>query len=237
LKLIDAEKVLSVQVHPDGEAAERLGGRPKTESWVVLAAEPTSCLYLGLRRGVTREQLAEATKGSSLEHLINRVAVEPGDVIFIPAGTIHAIGGGLVLAEMQQASDTTYRLHDWGRVGLDGEPRQLHVEQALESIHFDQPDPPPWRPRRGPGRVVEGPDFTIELANLEKGGSASYERVRPMVVLCLEGRLEVAAGKKADRDQETILAKGECALIPAAAGGCRLSGLEDLTRAQVTWPT
>jgi mannose-6-phosphate isomerase len=238
LKLIDAQKTLSVQVHPDAAVAAALGGRPKTEAWVVLHADPHSVLYLGLKRGVTRKQLAEACKGPSLEHLVHRVPVTAGDVVFIPAGTVHAIGGGLVLAEMQQASDTTYRLHDWGRVGLDGKPRTLHLDEALQAIHYDQlEDPPPWQPHRGPGRVVAGPDFVIELQAVQPQKPVSYEMDVPLVVLCLGNTLRVKTGERSDDSATAVLQPGQCALVPAAAGRCVVEcGADVAAQAHITWP-
>ncbi len=234
LKLIHAARTLSVQVHPDAEAAAKLGGRPKTECWVILDSEPGACLYLGLKPGVTREELARACEGPSLEHLLNRVEVHPGDVVFIPAGTVHAIGAGLVLAELQQASDTTYRLHDWGRVGLDGKPRPLHVAEALESIHFQVSGPPPWRPRRGLGRLIEDEAFILELQELAPGASHTWQHRSPLVFLSLEGTATVSAG-----EDERQLGPGQCCLVPAAAGHTLVSCAQDAVqpaRILAGWP-
>ena len=226
LKLIDASRTLSVQVHPDEEAAAKLHARPKTECWVILDAEPGASLYLGLKPGVTREQLREACKGPTLEALLNKVEVRPLDVVFIPAGTVHAIGEGLVLAELQQASDTTYRLHDWGRMGLDGKPRQLHVDQALESIHFHMPDPPPWKPRRGPGRVISSRAFDLELLQWETtdepGRELSHDE--PLVLLALTGSVLVSSGQDSER-----LTAGRSALAPAASRHTKLAAEEPNT--------
>ncbi len=213
LKLIYAARTLSVQVHPDAQVAARLGGRPKTECWVILDAEPGASLYLGLKPGVSRDELAKACKGPSLEHLLNRVEVHPGDVVFIPSGTVHAIGAGLLLAELQQASDTTYRLHDWGRMGLDGKPRALHLAEALEAIHFEQPSPPPWMPRRGLGRLIEDEAFVLELQELTPGASHAWRHRTPLVLLGLKGTVVVSAG-----EDERELGPGQCCLVPAAAG-------------------
>jgi len=136
VKLLDAGKPLSVQVHPDAESAARLGGEEKTECWFVLDAAPGARVYRGLRDGCTRADLAEAIVDDTVERCLHSVEVESGDTIFVPAGIVHTIGAGVLLAEVQDNSDTTYRIHDWGRLGLDGEPRELHVEAALESIHF-----------------------------------------------------------------------------------------------------
>ena len=212
LKLIDAQRTLSVQVHPDATAAAALGGRPKTEAWVILDVAEGGCLYLGMKPTVTRDELHEACAGPSLEHLLNRVEVKPGDVVFIPSGTVHAIGAGILLAELQQASDTTYRLHDWGRMGLDGKPRQLHIEQALESIDFTPEGLNQWRLSRGPGRVVSGPVFVMEVHDLQAGRSAAFDHDCPFITMSLEGRFQVEA---AGGLQE--VESGGTALVPASA--------------------
>ncbi|MFO7973671.1 MAG: type I phosphomannose isomerase catalytic subunit [Candidatus Hydrogenedentota bacterium] len=138
LKILDAAQHLSVQVHPDDHCAERLGESDvgKTEMWYVLQAEPGSELICGLDPDVNRETLANAIQDGSIEQLMKRFPVKKGSTAFVAAGTVHAIGGGVVLAEIQQNSDLTYRLYDWGRVGTDGKPRELHIEKGLEAIHF-----------------------------------------------------------------------------------------------------
>lgn len=130
VKILDATQTLSVQVHPDAEAAARFGGEAKSECWFVLHAEPGARVFRGLRDGCTHEELAEALRRGDVEGCLHSFAVKPGDTIFVPAGTVHSIGAGVVLAEVQQNSDTTYRLHDWGR------PRELHVREALGSIRY-----------------------------------------------------------------------------------------------------
>lgn len=132
VKYIDADDKLSVQVHPDDAyAQEHEGELGKTEMWYVLHADPDSCLIVGLNDGVTAEQFREALQHGDPSSLLYHMPVKTGDSVFIPAGRIHAIMPGLVILEIQQNSDTTYRLYDWGRVGLDGKPRALHVEQAM----------------------------------------------------------------------------------------------------------
>ena len=138
LKLLDAKGVLSVQVHPDDETAERLGEPDvgKTEMWHVLQADPDSRLICGLLPEVTPARLAEAVSSNTLEDLMISFPVQAGSSVFVPAGIVHAIGAGILLAEIQQNSDLTYRLYDWGRIQEDGTPRELHVGKSLESIHF-----------------------------------------------------------------------------------------------------
>jgi len=144
VKYIDAGEELSVQVHPSDEyAAEHAGEMGKTEMWYVLHADPGACLIAGLREGVTREAFQQALIDGDPAALLHRMPVRTGDSIFIPSGRIHAIMPGLVILEIQQSSDTTYRLYDWGRMGLDGKPRELHVEQALAVSDWSDYEPQP----------------------------------------------------------------------------------------------
>ncbi|MHC4061494.1 MAG: type I phosphomannose isomerase catalytic subunit, partial [Planctomycetota bacterium] len=138
VKFLDAEDVLSVQVHPDPETCRRMGkGDPKTECWYIISAEAEAVIYKGLKEGVTREQFADAIKQGTVAELLARVPVAAGECHFLGAGTAHSIGAGLLIAEIQTPSDTTYRVFDWNRVDDAGKPRQLHIEEALESIHFE----------------------------------------------------------------------------------------------------
>ena len=137
-KFLDAQRTLSVQVHPNDEQAGKLDPPDlgKTEAWVVLAAEPGSLIYAGLKPGVDRAELAAAIDAGTCDGRLHSFEPRVGDCVFIPAGTVHALGAGLVIAEIQQASDTTYRLFDWNRVDADGKSRPLHIEQSLEVIDF-----------------------------------------------------------------------------------------------------
>ncbi len=135
-KFLDACRDLSVQVHPDDARAARLPSPDlgKTEAWYVVDAEPGSRIYAGLHAGVDRDTLAASLRSGRCDEVLHAFEARPGDCIFIPAGTVHAIGAGLLVAEIQQSSDVTYRLHDWNRVGPDGAPRPLHVEAGLEAV-------------------------------------------------------------------------------------------------------
>jgi mannose-6-phosphate isomerase len=143
IKLLDAAQPLSIQVHPDDEYALTHEGNElgKTEMWVVLEAGPGAELILGVTRGTTRELLGEALRKGHPETFLHRVQVRAGDHLCVPAGTLHAIMGGLIIAEIQQNSNTTYRVYDWNRVGQDGRPRELHLDKALEVIDFDAVEP------------------------------------------------------------------------------------------------
>ncbi len=138
IKFLDAQKILSVQVHPDPETCKRMGrGEPKTECWYIISAKPGSLIYKGLKEGVTKKKFTKAIEEGSVEDMLVKIQVEVGQCHFLPAGTVHAIGPGLIIAEIQMPSDTTYRVYDWGRVDEVGKSRELHIEEALESIHFD----------------------------------------------------------------------------------------------------
>ena len=141
VKLLDAEDRLSVQVHPPAAMAPKLKGEPKTEMWYIAAADPDSGIYAGLRAGTTRESFEEALANGTCADLLHRMPTRAGDCIFIPSGRLHAIGGGNVIVEIQQNSDTTYRVFDWNRTGLDGRPRALHIQESLLSIDYDDSEP------------------------------------------------------------------------------------------------
>jgi mannose-6-phosphate isomerase len=140
LKYLDCQRVLSVQVHPDDEYGAKMTqpDRGKTEAWYVIDAAPDAKLYAGLKKGVDRQALASAIENGETESCLHVLSPKPGDCVFIPSGTVHALGEGLLVAEIQQASDCTFRLFDWDRVDKDGQPRQLHIEQALDVIDFER---------------------------------------------------------------------------------------------------
>jgi mannose-6-phosphate isomerase len=141
LKILDAREDLSIQVHPPAEIAASLNGEPKTEMWFIAEADAGASLAVGVQPGMTRERFAEALREGTVAEAVHRLPVVSGDYIFIPSGRLHAIGGGLVIFEIQQNSDTTYRVFDWNRVGLDGQPRQLHVEESLRCIDYTDTNP------------------------------------------------------------------------------------------------
>ena len=139
VKFLDANDRLSVQVHPDDTLARRFDPKEngKTEAWVVIDAQPGSRLFAGLQPGVDEPRLRAALAENRLEDCLHSISVQAGDAVFVPAGTVHAIGEGIVLAEIQQSSDLTFRLYDWGRMGSDGQPRPLHVEQSMQCTDFE----------------------------------------------------------------------------------------------------
>jgi mannose-6-phosphate isomerase len=218
-KFIDAKETLSVQVHPDEEACQIIGlsARPKTEAWYILQADPGARLYLGLQEGVGPEDLGKGIEDGKVAEMLQPVTVQPGDFIYLPSGTLHAIGGGIVLAEIQQSSDTTYRVFDWNRVGLDGLPRPLHIGEALTSIHFDMRGRPPHATPFSGRPGIRCKYFSFERINLQAGQETPLEAGRPRILCCIEGQGFISeTGAPA-----VSLRVGETCLVPA----CRAESL------------
>ena len=137
IKILDAQEKLSLQVHPPADKAAQLSGEPKTEFWYVADAAPGAELFVGLKKGTTRAEFERKIKDGTVADCVQQIPVQKGDAMFLPSGRVHALGGGNVIFEIQQNSDTTYRVFDWNRVGLDGKPRELHIKESLASINFD----------------------------------------------------------------------------------------------------
>jgi len=186
-KLLDARERLSVQVHPPAKIAPALGGEPKTEMWFIVENDGDGDIFAGLRNEVTREDFEQALKNGSVEEKIHRVPVTAGDAIFIPSGRIHAIGAGNVIVEVQQNSDTTYRVFDWNRVGLDGKARALHIEESMRSIDFDDFEPELSK-RRG-NVIVESDYFRVERVDLD-GSVEAVPKGKFAIFTCLSGAAE-----------------------------------------------
>jgi mannose-6-phosphate isomerase len=226
IKFLDAEEVLSVQVHPDEEACERLGeGEPKTECWYVAAAEPGSYIYKGLKKGVTKTQLTEAIINGQVADLLAKVPVEVRQCHFLPAGTPHAIGPGLLMAEIQLPSDTTYRIFDWNRVDEKGKLRPLHIKQAIESVNFDMSEDKLGVTTMG--RLVNCEYFTVDKGHQTKNCDVLLSSGEMKVLVILSGYGTI---KAADVDAAEFKA-GDCLLIPAAYEGamCFAAETEYLT--------
>jgi mannose-6-phosphate isomerase len=141
IKVLDCVDDLSIQVHPPAHVAGSLGGEPKTEMWYVAHADPGARIYAGLRRGVTRGDFERALRDGAVADCVHHVDARTGDSLFVPSGRLHALGKGLLIYEIQQSSDTTYRVFDWNRPGLDGRPRALHVRESMASIDFTDVEP------------------------------------------------------------------------------------------------
>jgi mannose-6-phosphate isomerase len=222
VKLIDAMEDLSVQVHPaDGDAGLRPGEAGKTECWYILDAKPGARLLLGLRRTVTKEEFARAVAQGSVTELLETVEVKAGSFFFIPAGTLHAIGKGVLLAEVQQNSDTTYRVYDYNRL-QNGRPRALHLDKALAVAKLEPykgESPSPRTDGAAKRRLLACPLFTVEEWIFSGGleGSAGEESFLSLLVL--EGGGSLCASGEA-----LALGKGESVLLPAGSGAFCLRG-------------
>jgi len=213
LKIIDAGRTLSVQVHPDEKTAARLGGRPKTEAWYIIDVEPEAFIYAGLNPGVSKDDFAGAIRKGTVENLLNRVYVKPGDFVYLPSGTIHALGAGVLLIEIQQASNTTYRVYDWGRKGLDGKPRQLHVEQALESIDFSVSGAPSVPPAGDCTEGIASEFFVFGKKRCSSGDTqAIHTGESPVILFAIEGKGTVSGETPS---QKMEFEKGETLMLPA----------------------
>jgi mannose-6-phosphate isomerase len=161
VKWLDCSERLSLQVHPPATVATQLGGEPKTENWYVADAEEGAVLLAGLRQDANRESLLQALGNNTLETLVQEIPVQAGDSLLVHSGCVHAIGGGNLILEIQQNSDTTYRLYDWGRVGTDGKPRELHIEESLQCIHYGDTPPQKVHAENNPQVIAESAEFRI----------------------------------------------------------------------------
>lgn len=222
VKFLDATKDLSLQVHPNDAQAARLvpPDAGKTEAWVVLAAEPRSTIYAGLIPGVDRRALADAIAQGTCQALLHHFVPTVGDCVFLPAGTVHGLGQGLLVAEIQQSSDVTYRLFDWNRVGADGKPRPLHVQEGLGVVDFARGPVLPQQPqptgRAGVSRLVDCDKFTLDRLECDRPTAVGGDR-RCHILCVLDGSVRL------DGDPlQSPLLRGSTALLPASLGGVRL---------------
>lgn len=218
IKIIDAHSDLSIQVHPDDEMAHRVHGpafRGKTEMWYVIDTEPGAALYCGISKNVTPEEYARKVADGTITDILARFEVKPGDVFFLPPGRVHAICSGCMLAEIQQTSDLTYRIWDYGRLGLDGKPRQLHTELAAQAIDFKVYDNylTVYKPEK---------DKSVELVSCKYFTTCVCDLTRPltvelpdsfMVVMCIDGSGTVNGHR---------VKQGSTVLIPACMSSVEL---------------
>lgn len=215
IKLLDANDVLSVQVHPDKETCKKMGkGEPKTECWYIIDAPHDGYIYKGFQPNTTKAEFAEAVKkGTTAEYLV-KVGVKPGQCHFLPSGTPHAIGPGLLIAEIQQPSDTTYRVFDWNRRDAKtGKPRQLHIEEALESCHYDASGDN--LSVETEGTLVHADEFNVVKLTGQKGDKIDINNDKMQVLVFIEGSGQITGPE--DQDVEYIA--GDTILIPASYKG------------------
>lgn len=189
IKILDSADDLSIQVHPPADIAGQLGGEPKTEMWFIADAKPGAKLYLGLRKGATRGSFERAIAEGSVAEQVHAITPQNGDSIFIESGRLHAIGGGFLMHEIQQNSDTTYRVFDWNRTDSAGNPRQLHVAESLACIDFEDFEPGMDKPDGD--TLADCPFFKTTLHNLVPGETISNpDANRFSLVTVVEGCLE-----------------------------------------------
>ena len=226
IKFIDAKDPLSIQVHPSDEYALKVEGEyGKTEMWYVMDCEPGAYLYFGVNREVTTEEFRSRINGNTVEEVLNRVDVHPGDVFFIESGTIHAIGAGILICEIQQNSNCTYRVYDYGRVGSDGKPRELHIEKAL-AVSRLTPNPAPdeaHAPEDIPGGertlLAECKYFTTHRYRVDSGIRLTAGEDSFLSLVAMEGSGQVAC------EENTVeFVAGDSLFIPAGTGDITVDG-------------
>ena len=217
IKLIDAKQDLSIQVHPDDDYAMRVEGEAgKTEMWYIVDAAPHAALYYGLKQEVTKAEFEQRIHDQTLTEILNRVEVKPGELYFIPSGTLHAIGAGILLAEIQQNSNVTYRIYDYGRLGADGKPRQLHIPQALDVTLREPPKAQDFH-----GHLAQCDYFTVDA--VEGGFEDVCDETSFTSLLVLEGKgtlTETATG------ESLPIRKGESLFLPAGTGAYAVTGTD-----------
>ncbi len=218
IKYLDANDWLSLQVHPNDQQAAQYNANEngKTEAWVILAAEPDSQICAGLKADITREQFEQHLHAGTVEEALHMIPAKVGDCIFVPAQTVHALGPGILLAEVQQQSNLTFRLYDWGRMGTDGQPREIHVEESLACIDFDRGPVNPAPPvQLSDGKhhfeeVVRCDYFVIRRHKaVDEFRLKLHNRFR--ILMLLEGQAQVSTGSGSVR-----LFRGTTVLLPAA---------------------
>lgn len=227
IKFIDAKRDLSIQVHPDDEYAMRVEGEyGKTEAWYILDCEPGAELILGFNRNVTVDEFKKAAQSDEMMNICNRVKVKKGDVFFIESGTMHAICKGILLAEVQQNSNTTYRIYDYGRLGKDGKPRELLVDKAADVTKLCPPSIPDSSKRETEkfdnatrSKLTSCDLFTMYELSIDGDYSSVSDADSFVSLLCLEGSGEVKSG-----NESLTMKKGESLFIPAGKGVFTVSG-------------
>ncbi|HLY29364.1 MAG TPA: type I phosphomannose isomerase catalytic subunit, partial [Aggregatilineales bacterium] len=243
IKFIDAQDWLSVQVHPDDALAMELEGQPrgKTECWYIIDAAPGAQLVYGFSEKTDAEDFRRLIESGHGKDVLQYVHVEPGDFIYVPAGTMHAIGPGIILYELQQTSDTTYRVYDWDRMGLDGKPRELHLEKALRCTHFDVKPRAKVDYKSGPfdqylsvAQLIRAPYFSLERYSFHEATDAHDEvfvnmtvdpddpegRAYPHALSVIGGEFTLVSSE--DRFEPLKISLGESVFMPSQIGEYRI---------------
>ncbi len=229
VKFIDAQEDISIQVHPDAEACRRLfpAERSKNETWLIVHVEPGAAVLHGVRPGVTRDELCGRIADGTVTQVMRRIDVRPGDVIHLPAGTLHAMLRGVMLLEVQEPSDSTFRVYDHDRVGLDGRPRELHIDQALATLRLNSHVPALIDPRREPQAwgerelLIDFAPYRVERLTLRRPLTWRPDPDCPAVLVVVRGELEFEAGgvRGALRTGETTIVPPAVARMTLVPGG------------------
>ncbi len=213
VKFLDCGEVLSVQVHPDEATCKRLGkGESKTECWYIVRQEPGAVIYEGLKKGITKEQFAKAIKDRTVEQTLRKIKVKAGQCYYIPAGMPHAIGAGLLVAEVETPSDTTFRLFDWNRVDESGKPRPLHIKEALESIDFGRTGDE--LPATTIGRLVDCEFFKVDKGHQMRNSEVLLSAGQMKTLIIISG-----SGTITGVNNTVEFKPGDTILIPASYRG------------------
>jgi mannose-6-phosphate isomerase len=237
VKIIDAGEKLSVQVHPDDANAGIAGGQAKTEMWYALDGAPDAAVYLGFSTEVSGESFAAALAASSVEPLLMKHRVSAGDAFYVPGGAVHAIGAGCLLLEVQQNSNTTYRVYDWGRVDAKtGRPRDLHVENAMKVIRWTAPAPQPivhqaYDCGPNPHRILKSPHFSMDRFDASRPFALKRNGGSFDILFAADGTVRVTAGSG-----HVDMQAGTSCLVPAALPDCRLEPAGHATILRIAMP-
>lgn len=232
VKFIDAKKDLSIQVHPNDEMAMREHGKMgKSEMWYVIKADKGAHLYAGFKKEITLEEYQYRIKNGTITEVLADHEVKPGDVFYLPAGRIHAICGGIMLAEVQQSSDVTYRIYDYGRLGLDGKPRELHTELASQALdyHVEQNYRSEYIASLNKAvQIIDSPYFSVCVMDVTKPFHRDMMKYESFIIaMCLEGDCLIHVRSTGD---EVMLKQGNSTLIPAAVADYDIIPLQGTTR-------
>ncbi len=225
VKFIDAEKDLSIQVHPDDDMSQRVHGKMgKSEMWYIIDAKPGSYLYAGFKDKITKQEYRQMVNYGTICNALAKHEVHKGDVFYLPAGRVHAICSGILLAEVQQSSDVTYRIFDYNRPGMDGKPRELHTELAAEALDFNVQED--YRTHYSEdnntaNRVINSPFFSVRVTELDKPFHRNLIKYDSFIItMCIEGtcmiKIRNEEAKLGDTGAEIMLKEGSSCLIPAS---------------------
>lgn len=239
IKIIDARQRLSVQVHPDDASAPLTGGEAKTEMWYVLGCDENARIFAGLKPGIDKAAFTEAVKTNTVEQAMEVIPAMPGRLVYVPGGLLHAIGEGCIILEVQQNSNTTYRIHDWNRVDRDGKPRETHLEQAMKVIAWDRQQVNEQIPRQLASNdanravnILECPYFSINRYELNNEEKFAHSGDTFSVLFVLTGRVIVEANGFAE-----TLTMGTTCLIPAGIQSfVTVPGIPKATMLRITLP-